>query len=534
VISVTVNPNPEPVINADGPTTFCDGGSVNLSVDSFFDIFWSTGATTESINVTASGSYSVTVTDANGCSATSDAMDISVMDCTELTITPDGATAFCEGGSVTLSSNIAEGNIWSTGATTQSIVVSESGDYSCSNGENVSNTISVVVNTNPTPVISADGPTTFCEGGSVNLSVDSFFDIFWSNGETTASISVTEAGAYSVSVTDDNGCSGTSDEVTVTVESCGSEITISADGATEFCAGGSVTLTSSAADGNVWSTGETTQSIVVTESGDYVCSNGEFVSNTISVMVIEASTISVAPIGPDKICYDGSVLLTATASSGDLQWYRNGVAISGANNNMLEVTEIGLYACTVDNAVCDAATSNTVKVTYYKGSEITPAGTSYICPGGSVILSTPYSVIATYQWYRNGVLIPGATGAAFEATVGGDYSVVITKSGCGRISKTAKVVVDCRLAPEQEITSHIWPNPASENVMLLTNANDGDQLVITIFDINGSIVLQQTHKQSFAGEEIILPIYNLAVGLYNLQVLFPNGTVNQHSLVINK
>lgn len=534
VISVTVNPNPEPVINADGPTTFCEGGSVNLSVDSFFDILWSTGATTESINITASGSYSVTVTDANGCSATSGVMDVSVIDCTELTIIAEGDTEFCAGGSVTLTSNEPTGNVWSTGETTQSIVVSESGDYSCTNGEDISNTISVVVNANPEPVINADGPTTFCEGGSVNLSVDSFFDIFWSTGETTESINVTESGAYSVTVTDGNGCTGVSEEVSVTVESCGTEITISAEGPTEFCAGGSVTLTSSAAEGNIWSTGETTQSIEVTESGDYSCSNGEFVSNTISVNVVEESTISVAPVGPDKICYGGIVLLTATASAGDIQWYRNGVAISGANSSMFEVTEIGLYSSTVDNGVCPPVTSNEVQVTYYKGSDITPAGTSYICPGGSVILSAPYSAAASYQWYRNGMLIPGAESNTYEATIGGKYYVVITKGGCGRVSKTAKVVVDCRLVAEQEITSLIYPNPANSYLTISSGAMEGDEMVITLFDMSGRIVLQQSHTQAYTGEEIILSLQNLANGLYNVQLLFQNGTINQHSLVINK
>ena len=67
---VTVS-TPTATITADGPTTFCSGGSVTLTANAGASYLWSTGATTQSILVTTSGNYSVTVTDANNCSATS-------------------------------------------------------------------------------------------------------------------------------------------------------------------------------------------------------------------------------------------------------------------------------------------------------------------------------------------------------------------------------------------------------------------------------------------------------------------------------
>ncbi|MBK7108124.1 MAG: T9SS type A sorting domain-containing protein [Bacteroidetes bacterium] len=602
---VTVNANPTPSISADGPTTFCEGGSVNLSVDSYFDIVWSTGENTESINVNEAGVYNVTVTDDNGCMGTSSDVTVTTEVCTELVIFADGPTTFCEGGSVILSSSEEAGNVWNTGATTQSITVTESGDYSCVNGDNTSNTITVTVNANPeatisadgdtqfceggsvmltasagdsylwstgetsasivasseglysvtvtqdgcsatsentdvtinanpTPEISADGPTTFCDGGSVNLSVDSYFDISWSTGANSESINVTESGSYSVTVTDAKGCSGEAEAVEVTVESCGTEVTIIAEGETTFCAGGSVILTSSEATGNIWSTGETTQSITATESGDYSVSNGAFVSNTITVTVVEEASVSVSPIGPDKICYEGSVLLSATASSGDLQWQRNGMDISGETGSTLSVTESGHYTCTVDNGVCDAATSNSVKVTYYKNLPITPAGTSYICDGSSVVLSVDYYATVTYQWYRNGVEIIGATANIYEATTTGKYRVVSTLDGCGRVSNIVQVIVDCRFASESEIESQLWPNPTSESFNISTTAEENAKLIIQIYDISGSEVFAMTHTQSYSGEILNINLPDLASGMYSVVIHFPNGTMNQHPLVINK
>ncbi len=69
--TVTVNPLPTPTISAGGPTTFCAGGSVVLTSSSATGNVWSPGgATTQSITVSSSGTYSVTVT-SNGCSGTS-------------------------------------------------------------------------------------------------------------------------------------------------------------------------------------------------------------------------------------------------------------------------------------------------------------------------------------------------------------------------------------------------------------------------------------------------------------------------------
>src|SRR5205823_13781526 len=76
-VSVTVNPRPStPVVTASGPTTFCPGGSVTLTAPAGFSYLWSNGATTQSTTVSTSNNYSVTVTDANGCSATSAATSV--------------------------------------------------------------------------------------------------------------------------------------------------------------------------------------------------------------------------------------------------------------------------------------------------------------------------------------------------------------------------------------------------------------------------------------------------------------------------
>ena len=74
LVAVTINPTPAaPTITAGGPTTFCSGGSVVLTSSGGTDYLWSTGETTESITVSASGNYNVKVTNASGCQSAASA-----------------------------------------------------------------------------------------------------------------------------------------------------------------------------------------------------------------------------------------------------------------------------------------------------------------------------------------------------------------------------------------------------------------------------------------------------------------------------
>jgi PKD repeat protein/photosystem II stability/assembly factor-like uncharacterized protein len=69
----------------------------------------------------------------------------------------------------------------------------------------------------PTPVITPNGPTTFCPGSDVMLTSSAATSYLWSTGAITQSITVSSAGSYTVTVTDGYGCSGTSAPAVVTV-----------------------------------------------------------------------------------------------------------------------------------------------------------------------------------------------------------------------------------------------------------------------------------------------------------------------------
>ena len=129
---VTVNTLPAtPTITAGGPTTFCAGGSVTLASSVEANYLWSTGATTQSINATLSRSYTVKVSNASGCQSAASVATIVTVNALPVTptITAGGPTAFCTGGSVTLTSSAGTNYLWSTGASAQAINASITGNY---------------------------------------------------------------------------------------------------------------------------------------------------------------------------------------------------------------------------------------------------------------------------------------------------------------------------------------------------------------------------------------------------------------------
>nr|WP_294988984.1 LamG-like jellyroll fold domain-containing protein [uncultured Sediminibacterium sp.] len=110
-------------------------------------------------------------------------------------------------------------------------------------GCGTSRLVNFVVNPTPVVTVTPNGPTTFCEGGSVTLSAPAGASYLWSSGQQTQSITVSQSGNYSVALTSATGCGNTSAAVAVTVNPLPATPVISTSGPTLVCAGSPVTLT---------------------------------------------------------------------------------------------------------------------------------------------------------------------------------------------------------------------------------------------------------------------------------------------------
>ncbi|HNF72305.1 MAG TPA: proprotein convertase P-domain-containing protein, partial [Chitinophagaceae bacterium] len=204
-------------ISASGPLQFCPGDSVILTSTFSPSYLWSTGETTPSIVVSTSGSYTVSVSDGLGCTTESLPVVVTVHPLPAVpVITASGPTTFCQGQSVTLTSSSATGNVWSTGATTQSIVVNSTQNITltvtdsnlCSS---VSQAIQITVNPLPAqPTITASGSPVFCSGETIDLTSSPADFYSWNPGSAnTQTLTVSQSGSYTVTITDSKGCTGT-------------------------------------------------------------------------------------------------------------------------------------------------------------------------------------------------------------------------------------------------------------------------------------------------------------------------------------
>ena len=276
--TVTINLFPAatvPVITPSGNTTFCFGGNVNLVASPGTSFIWSNGVSGSSILVDSSGSYSVTATDANGCTAVSLPIQVIVNPNPTISIAANGATTFCQGGSLSITSNSPFGNLWSNGDTTQTTTVTSSGSYSAVvtdvNGcTAASNVVVVTVDSVPAAIITSNGPLALCNGGTLTLNANpsNAASYLWSNFSTSDTLLVSQSGTYFVTVTGSNGCSAVSPSVTVVSGSVNVPF-ITAGGPTILCEGQTVTLLSSSPTGNIWNTGQTTESIDADSTGNY-------------------------------------------------------------------------------------------------------------------------------------------------------------------------------------------------------------------------------------------------------------------------
>lgn len=267
-------------------------------------------------------------------------------------------------------------------------------------------------------------------------------------GSTTITVTnlASSSGLYSNAI-------GTNNTSTITVTSA-PQPTISAGGSTTFCTGSNVVLTSSAASSYKWYVdgspigGATNQTYTATASGTYTvvttnaagCTSPASAGTIVTVNALPA-TPTVSANGPLTFCADGSLTLTSTSAS-SYQWYKGGVAISGATAQTYSPTTTGNYTVVVKNASgCSSTASSGTSVTVNAlppTPAITPSGPTAFCFGGNVTLTS--DIATTYQWYDGNGIITGATNRNYTTSTTGSYFVRVTNaSGCSAVSGTQAV-----------------------------------------------------------------------------------------------
>ncbi len=488
--SVTINPKPNPVITMTGAV--CDpGGTVNLTVSPAFASYsWTGGGATQSINVTSSGQYCVTVTDANGCQA-SVCIDVPHTPPPTASISSPGPLSYCSTPPPTINTPIialAGPNyqyFWvPTGQTTPTITATAAGSYYVVVTDAVTgckSTSNVITITTAPCVGGGPGCTPqayslsfnwgnvggLCNNLQFNAVTSNVTNLGWSFGDGGTAGNVpnpthvyNQAAVYSVTL-----CGDVPSTTTGTCHVC-STMVVQVPVAANFmfvnvC--GKVTFT----DISTWlpSTSITSWSwgfpggspsswpsqvpppVTYPTSGSYpvtlTVSNGGCSSTiTINVPVTTPPSplFSLAPTA----CVGTPVPMAAGAAF-SWHWDFGDAATSGTQTTSHAWATPGTYIVKLvvkSPTGCADSSTQSITITSPAGTcPLSPANPAPICQGDSVKLTAAPG--ASYIWLRNNVVIPGALSQVYYAKVTGSYTVKVTDAGgCVCISPPVIVVVN--------------------------------------------------------------------------------------------
>ena len=378
-ISSAIINEPVPLLSSiiDSNDVSCNGGSDGSAIVSAsggtapYTYLWSNGQTGDSTTGLGSGTYSVTVTDLNGCSST-------------------------------ISTNITE-----PAALVSSIT--DSNDVSCNGG--------------------SDGFASVSVSGGIAP-----YTYLWDNGETNASAFSLNVGIHNVIITDANGCTTTSDvnitEPIILTSSITSINDVSCNGGSDGTvmanvSGGTAPYT------YLWDNGQTTDSVYNLSAGDYNVTITDYngCSSTITATINEPVTLNSSITGSNNVsCNGGSNGSAVVSASGGTAPYSY-LWDNGQSNSYISSLSAGDYNVTVtDVNGCNTNSIVTILEPVLLSSSVISLS-DVSCNGGSngsAVISanggiTPY----TYQWNN------GQVGDSLSNLSAGNYNVVITDSnGC--------------------------------------------------------------------------------------------------------
>jgi hypothetical protein len=379
----------EPQIS--GVTDFCPGASTTLEVtNSFVSYNWSTGDATAQIQADEANTYSVVVTDGNGCETTA-SVTTTIFTVTDPQIT--GPSAFCTGDMVSLDAGAGYASYdWSTTASSQQISVSSGDTYevTVTDGNGCETMGSYEVTENALPEVNIGGSTSYCVGGFTTLNAGATYANYaWSEGSTSQSIDVSSAETFSLTVTDDNGCVGIG-SVDVTEDT---ELNPVISGPLSYCAAQTTTLDAGTGFATyVWNDNSNASTLEVSSPGTYsvtVTDNGGCTGET-SVEVTENALPQPQISGVLEYCATQSTMLDAGTGFDSYDWS------TGDNDQMLEVNSPGIYTVVVTNSF-GCVDSTMVEVTENALPQPQISGVLEYCATQSTTLDAGTG-FASYDW----------------------------------------------------------------------------------------------------------------------------------------
>jgi gliding motility-associated-like protein len=381
-----------------------------------------------------------------------------------------------------------------------------------------------------TPVITADGPMTFCAGGGVTLTSSPEAKYFWSTGETTSSIHVTGPGSYTVKVRNSSGCqSGTSIVSIVTVNDLPATPGITPDGPTSFCAGDQVRLTSSAAESYLWSDGSNTPGITVSQEGSYslrVMNANGCVSAVSTEINVQVNSLPVVNAGLDTTIAHGTYMVIDATITGDApfaySWspdtqLEDATLEDPTTKNLIKTTVYSLTATSASTG-CSNSDEVTITISGFALNVSPTASPGIICAGEKVKLHAIASGGTGFYEYSWTSVPAGFTSSAAQPTVhpalNTDYWVMVF-DGFNTVNNHVNVTVNT-LPPTPSITADGPITFCQGNSVSLTSSpgtaykwSNGSTTPVLLIKLSGSYsvrTMDENGCESNKSQEVVVSV----------------------------
>ncbi len=419
----------------------CPGEGVILTALGQGSVVWSTGETTATIETQPLQTtvYSLTLT--NGLCQVTDSVEISVIN-PSVSIT-SSSLVICPGVPVQLTATGMGELLWNTGDTISLLEVTPlvTTTYSVTAtrfGCTAMDSLTIVVSNSLLPVITASADT-LCRGEAVTLEATGGSTYLWSNGATTASVTVSpaESAIYSVSVSS-GGCQGAASYPLTVLPLPQPTITYLSG---PLCAGDSLSLYAAGGSQYRWSTGADSDTIAVLLTADAsfsvtVTTTQGCTAATDIQLPVQALPIPLVTALPANICSGEST--TLTASGGDLYLWSDGQSTAQIN---LSPSQTATYSVVVSAGGCSASDSVTVVVRPLPDIDAEP---DTICAGATAVLTVQGEGFFDWSTGEQGSSIMVSP---IETT---SYGLTVTDEGC---SRSGEVVVTVLPLPQPVVTA---------------------------------------------------------------------------------
>lgn len=532
--TVTITQYTLPVLSTAVTDVTCAAtdGAVNLTVTGgtpSFSYAWSNSASTEDISNVAAGTYSVTVTDGNGCTTTTSA-NVGIQPGL-LTISSVAVTnASCNSGSdgavniTTSGGTIPFTFAWSNSASTEDVSGLTAGTYSVLVTDDLGCTATASANvTEPTAIaLSSSVTNTSCNlgsNGAVNLTGTGgtgLYSYSWSNSASTEDISGVAAGTYSVTVTDANGCTATH-SATVHEPSALTSAIVPANVTCQGLTNGSANLTASGGTPGYtysWSNSATTEDISGLGTGTYTVTITDINSctHTDSVAITEPTALTSSIASTNVLCFGGSTGTATVTANGGTTGYTYNWTPAGGTGATANGLPTGTYTVTVTDANgCTRSSSVTLTEPPMLTGIITST-TNISCNGaedGAAVVSAGFGTPGyTYSWSPAGGSANTATG--LDA---GTYTVTVTDANGCTASASTTVTEPGALAVSLTATDEI-------------NGNDG----AVNSAVSGGTV---PYTYNWSNGQVTPGLSLITSGTYTVTVTDANGCTETASVTVN-